>query len=104
MPSDGAFIFLQVGARSADHAGGIEKQFAPADFNIGKSFGFEGGGEQFADADAGGAGSDHEESLVSQRMPGHSQSGKNSSQCHGSSALDIVVEAGQAAGVLMQQL
>jgi FemAB family len=103
LPRDGAFVFFQVGAQGGNDAAGIEKEFSPARFGAGEAVGLQRGQQQVADAAACRVGADEQKALVTERLTGESQAGKNTRESHGSRALKVVVEAGQAAGIKFQQ-
>ena len=100
---DLAFVLFQVGTAFPDQAGGVHEDLALPHFGFGEAVGQQGGAQEPANADPGGARAGQQEALFAQGLLDEAQPGKDAGQDDGGGALDVVVEAGQAARIAPEQ-
>src|ERR1017187_469899 len=100
---DLAFVLFEVGTAFPDQAGGVHEDQALPHFGCGEAIGQQSGVQEPANADPRGARADQQEALLAQGLTDQAQAGKDASQDDGGGALDVVVEARQAARIAPEQ-
>src|ERR1019366_25714 len=94
---------FHVGPSFPNQATGVDEDLALAHFVFGQALGEQGRAQEAANTDPGGARADQHKALLAQGLPNQAQAGQDAGQGHGGGALDVVIEAGQAARVAAEQ-